>query len=200
MPATHKPLPYPTNAIEPNIDAQTMEIHHGRHYKTYVDNYNKAVAGTELEAKSVEDVLKNIGSVPADKKTPITNNGGGALNHELFWELLTPGGSKMPIGKLAAAIDSTFGGYDKFKELFTAAATTRFGSGWAWLVKDASGKLSITSLPNQDSPLMTGMTPIVGLDVWEHAYYLKYQNKRPDYIAAFYNACNWDVAERKFNG
>ena len=200
MPATHKPLPYPTNAIEPNIDAQTMEIHHGKHYKAYVDNYNKAVAGTDLEAKSVEDVIKNINSVPADKKTPITNNGGGALNHELFWELLTPGGSKTPTGKLAAAIDSTFGGYEKFKELFTAAATTRFGSGWAWLTKDSSGKLAIASLPNQDSPLMTGLTPIVGLDVWEHAYYLKYQNKRPDYIAAFYNAVNWDVAEKKFNG
>ena len=200
MPATHKPLPYPTNAIEPNIDAQTMEIHHGRHYKTYVDNYNKAVSGTDLESKSVEEVIKGIANVPADKKTPIQNNGGGALNHELFWDLLTPGGSKTPVGTLAAAIEKTFGGYDKFKELFTAAATTRFGSGWAWLVKDSSGKLSITSLPNQDSPLMTGMTPIVGLDVWEHAYYLKYQNKRPDYIAAFYNAVNWDVAERKFVG
>ena len=198
MPATHKPLPYPTNAIEPNIDAQTMEIHHGRHYKAYVDNYNKAVAGTDLEAKSVEDVIKNINSVPADKKTAIQNNGGGTLNHELFWDLLTPGGSKTPTGKLAAAIDSTFGGFDKFKEQFTAAATTRFGSGWAWLTKDASGKLAISSLPNQDSPLMTGLTPIVGLDVWEHAYYLKYQNKRPDYIAAFWNVLNWDVAEKKF--
>ena len=200
MPATHKPLPYPTNALEPHIDAQTMEIHHGRHYKAYVDNYNKAVAGTELEQKSVDEVVKNINSVPADKKGPITNNGGGALNHEFFWELLTPGGSKSPTGKLAAAIDSTFGGYEKFKEQFTAAATTRFGSGWAWLVKDSGGKLNILSLPNQDSPLMTGLTPVVGLDVWEHAYYLKYQNKRPDYITAFYNVINWDVAEKKFNG
>ncbi len=200
MPATHKPLPYPTNAIEPNIDATTMEIHHGRHYKAYADNYNKAVAGTDLEPKSVEDVLKNIGSVPADKKGPITNNGGGTVNHELFWELLTPGGSKAPVGKLAEAINTTFGGFDKFKEQFTTAATTRFGSGWAWLVKDGSGKLAIYSTPNQDSPLMEGKKPIVGLDVWEHAYYLKYQNKRPDYIAAFWNALNWDVAEKKFNG
>jgi superoxide dismutase, Fe-Mn family len=198
MSATHKPLPYPTNALEPHIDAMTMEIHHGRHYKAYVDNYNKAVAGTDLEPKSVEDVLKNIGSVPADKKTPITNNGGGAVNHELFWELLTPGGSKSPVGKLAEAINTTFGGLDKFKEQFAAAATTRFGSGWAWLVKDAGGKLSIISLPNQDSPLMTGLKPVIGLDVWEHAYYLKYQNKRPDYIAAFWNVLNWDVAEKKF--
>ena len=200
MPATHKPLPYPTNAIEPSIDAQTMEIHHGRHYKAYVDNYNKAVAGTDLESKSVEEVLKNIGSVPADKKGPITNNGGGAVNHELFWELLAPGGSKQPVGKLAAAIESTFGGLDKFKEQFATAATTRFGSGWAWLVKDAGGKLSIISTANQDSPLMTGQTPVIGLDVWEHAYYLKYQNKRPDYIAAFWNVLNWDAAEKKFNG
>lgn len=200
MPATHKPLPYPFNAVEPHIDAQTMEIHHGRHYKAYVDNYNKAVAGTDLEQKDVAEVLKNIGSVPADKKGPITNNGGGAVNHELFWELLAPGGSKQPTGKLAEAINTTFGGFDKFKEQFTAAATTRFGSGWAWLVKDSSGKLAITSTPNQDSPLMEGKTPVIGLDVWEHAYYLKYQNKRPDYIAAFWNALNWDVAEKKFNG
>lgn len=200
MPATHKPLPYAYNAVEPYVDALTMEIHHGRHYKAYVDNYNKAVAGTDLEAKSVEDVIKNINSVPADKKGPITNNGGGALNHELFWELLTPGGSKEPVGKLKAAIDSTFGSYEKFKELFTAAGTTRFGSGWAWLTKDASGKLAISSTANQDSPLMTGLTPVLGLDVWEHAYYLKYQNKRPDYIAGFYTAVNWDVAEKKFNG
>lgn len=200
MPATHKPLPYPTNALEPHIDAQTMEIHHGRHYKAYVENYNKAVAGTDLEQKDVAEVLKNIGSAPADKKTAIQNNGGGAVNHELFWELLTPGGSRNPTGKLGVAINSTFGGYDTFKEQFTAAATTRFGSGWAWLVKDAGGKLAITSTPNQDSPLMEGKTPIVGLDVWEHAYYLKYQNKRPDYIAAFWNVLNWDVAEKKFNG
>ena len=200
MPATHKPLPYAFNAIEPNIDAQTMEIHWGRHYKAYVDNYNKAVAGTDLEAKSVEEVLKHINNAPADKKTVITNNGGGAVNHELFWDLLTPGGSKEPVGKLKAAIEGTFGNYATFKEGFTTAATTRFGSGWAWLVKDEHGKLHITSTPNQDSPLMTGQTPVVGLDVWEHAYYLKYQNKRPDYIAAFYNAVNWDVAEKKFNG
>ena len=200
MPATHKPLPYPTNAIEPNIDAATMEIHHGKHYKAYVDNYNKAVAGTDLEPKPVAEVIANINAAPADKKTAIQNNGGGTLNHELFWEILTPGGSKEPVGKLKAAIDSTFGSYATFKEGFTTAATTRFGSGWAWLVKDATGQLLITSLPNQDSPLMTGLTPLVGLDVWEHAYYLKYQNKRPDYIAAFYNAINWDVAEKKFNG
>jgi superoxide dismutase, Fe-Mn family len=199
MPATHKPLPYAYNAVEPHVDAMTMEIHHGRHYKAYVDNYNKAVAGTDLEGKSVEEVLKNIGSVPADKKGPIVNNGGGAVNHELFWELLTPGGSKAPVGKLAAAINAAFGSYDAFKEKFTAAATTRFGSGWAWLVK-VGDKVEIYSMPNQDSPIMEGKTPIVGLDVWEHAYYLKYQNKRPDYVAAFYGAVNWDVAEKKFVG
>ncbi len=198
MPATHKPLAYAFTAIEPFVDATTMEIHHGRHYKAYVDNYNKAVAGTDLEAKSVADVLKAIGTVPADKKAVITNNGGGAVNHELFWEIIAPGGSKTPVGNLAAAINATFGSLDAFKEKFTAAATTRFGSGWAWLVK-AGGKLEVYSLPNQDSPLMEGKTPIIGLDVWEHAYYLKYQNKRPDYVAAFYAAINWDVAEAKFN-
>lgn len=200
MPATHKPLSYPTNALEPHIDAQTMEIHHGRHYKAYVDNYNKALEkAPQLAAKSVEEVLaNNLSAVPDEIKTAVRNNGGGVVNHELFWEILAPGGSKTPTGNLAAAINNTFGGYEKFKELFSQAAATRFGSGWAWLVK-ANGKLEIYSTPNQDSPLMDGKTPIIGLDVWEHAYYLKYQNKRPDYIAAFFNVLNWTVAEAKFN-
>lgn len=200
MPATHKPLPYAANAVEPNIDAMTMEIHHGRHYKAYVDNYNKALEkAPQLAAKSVEEVLaNNLALVPDEIKTAVRNNGGGAVNHELFWDLLSPGGAKEPVGNLASAINSTFGSYDKFKEAFTQSALTRFGSGWAWLVK-TGGKIEVYSTANQDSPLMEGKTPVVALDVWEHAYYLKYQNKRADYIAAFYNAINWNVAESKFN-
>ena len=201
MPATHKPLPYPTNALEPHIDAQTMEIHHGRHYKAYVDNFNKAMEkAPHLAEKSVEQVIaNNLAAVPDEIKMPVRNNGGGVVNHEFFWELLAPGGSKQPVGKLADAINSTFGGFDKLKEQLAQAGATRFGSGWAWLVKDSSGKLAVTSTANQDSPLMEGKTPIVGIDVWEHAYYLKYQNRRPDYIAAFWNVINWDVCEQRFN-
>lgn len=200
MPATHKPLSYAHDALEPHIDKLTMEIHHGRHYKAYVDNYNKALEkAPELAAKSVEEVIaNNLQLVPDEIKTAVRNNGGGAVNHELFWEIIAPGGPNAPTGNLAAAIQSTFGSYDTFKEKFAAAGTTRFGSGWAWLVKNA-GKLEIYSTANQDSPLMEGKTPIIGLDVWEHAYYLKYQNKRPDYIAAFFSLINWKVAEDKFN-
>ena len=199
MPITAQPLKYPSNAIEPYIDQQTMEIHHGKHYATYVANYNKALeSAPQLDGKPLQEVLaNNLAAVPEAIKTAVRNNGGGAINHEIFWDLLTPGGPKAPTGTLAEAINSTFGGFDKFKEEFTKAATTRFGSGWAWLIKDG-GKLSIISLPNQDSPFMEGKFPVLGLDVWEHAYYLKYQNRRPDYIAAFWNALNWKVAEDRF--
>ncbi|MGN6507286.1 MAG: superoxide dismutase [Tepidisphaeraceae bacterium] len=200
MALTVQPLNYPNNAIEPYIDAQTMEIHHDKHYATYVSNYNKALeSAPDLAGKPLNEVLSNnLASVPDAIKTAVRNNGGGASNHEIFWELLTPGGSKEPVGKLAEAIKSAFGDFAKFKEEFTKAATTRFGSGWAWLIKDGGGKLSIISLPNQDSPFMEGHFPVVGLDVWEHAYYLKYQNRRPEYIAAFWNVVNWDVAEKRF--
>ncbi|MBC7783648.1 MAG: superoxide dismutase [Burkholderiales bacterium] len=200
MPHQAQPLKYPSNAIEPNIDQQTMEIHHGKHYNTYVTNYNKALeSAPQLDGKPLHEVLSNnLAAVPEAIKTAVRNNGGGASNHEIFWDLLTPGGPKEPIGNLAAAIQSTFGGFDKFKEEFAKSATTRFGSGWAWLIK-ANGKIDVMSMPNQDSPYMEGKTPIVGLDVWEHAYYLKYQNRRPEYIAAFWNAINWKVAEDRFN-
>ncbi|MGN6626832.1 MAG: superoxide dismutase [Tepidisphaeraceae bacterium] len=200
MALTVQPLNYPNNAIEPYIDAQTMEIHHDKHYATYVSNYNKALeSAPDLAGKPLNEVLSNnLASVPDAIKTAVRNNGGGASNHEIFWELLTPGGSKEPVGKLAEAIKSTFGDFAKFKEEFTKAATTRFGSGWAWLIKDGGGKLSVISLPNQDSPFMEGHFPVIGLDVWEHAYYLKYQNRRPEYIAAFWNVVNWDVAEKRF--
>ena len=202
MPLEHKPLPFPSDALEPNIDKQTMEIHHGRHYKAYVDNYNKAVSEKQpdLNGKPLHEVLANNCAMVKDEiKTPVRNNGGGAHNHALFWEILNPAGKPgtQPVGKLADAIKSTFGGFDQFKEKFTAAATTRFGSGWAWLVKKGD-KLEVISTANQDSPLMDGAFPIIGLDVWEHAYYLKYQNKRPDYIAAWWNVVNWKVAEDRF--
>ncbi len=200
MPHQAQPLKYPSNAIEPYIDQQTMEIHHGRHYNTYVTNYNKALeSAPQLDGKPLEEVLaSNLAAVPDAIKTVVRNNGGGASNHEIFWDLLTPGGPKQPVGNLAKAIDSTFGSFDKFKEEFTKAATTRFGSGWAWLTK-AGGKIEVSSTANQDSPYMEGKTPVVALDVWEHAYYLKYQNKRPDYIGAFWNVINWQVAEERFN-
>ncbi|HEX8342903.1 MAG TPA: superoxide dismutase [Tepidisphaeraceae bacterium] len=201
MPRQPEALKYPSNALEPHIDAQTMEIHHGKHYATYVTNYNKAVEqAPELEGKHLHEVLENnLALVPDAIKPVVRNHGGGASNHEIFWKQLAPGGPKQPVGNLAKAIDSTFGGFDKFKEEFTKAATTRFGSGWAWLVKDASGKLSVTSTANQDSPYMENKTPVVALDVWEHAYYLKYQNKRPDYITAWWNLVNWNDAEERFN-
>ncbi|AWB43319.1 superoxide dismutase [Paenibacillus sp. CAA11] len=194
------PLPYPANALEPHIDEQTMNIHHDRHHNTYVTNLNAALeSAPELQSKSVEELISAIDSVPEGIRTAVRNNGGGHANHSLFWEIIGPNGGGAPKGNVAAAIDSELGGFDKFKEDFAKAAATRFGSGWAWLVVGKDGKLAVTSTPNQDSPLMDGQTPILGLDVWEHAYYLKYQNKRPDYIAAFWNVVNWDAVEARYN-
>ncbi len=191
-------LPYAFNALEPHIDALTMEIHHDRHHGGYVNNLNKALEGhADLQAKSLNDLLAGINDVPESIRTAVRNNGGGHANHSLFWEVLSPNGGGQPTGTLADAITSTFGSFDKFKEEFTKAASTRFGSGWAWLVVDG-GKLAITSTPNQDSPIMEGKTPILGLDVWEHAYYLKYQNKRPDYIGAFWNVVNWAEVGKRY--
>ncbi|MEW4566195.1 superoxide dismutase [Bremerella sp. JC770] len=189
-------LPYAYDALEPHIDAKTMEIHHSKHHNAYITKVNAAIEGTDLEAKSIEDLVTDINSVPENIRGAVRNNGGGHANHSLFWTIMKPGGGGTPSGDLAAAIDSELGGFDKFKEDFSNAAATRFGSGWAWLVV-SGGKLEVMSTPNQDSPLMEGKTPILGLDVWEHAYYLNYQNKRPDYIAAFFNVINWDeVASR----
>lgn len=192
------PLPYAFDALEPHIDAQTMEIHHDRHHATYVNNLNAALEGhPDLQAKSVEELISNLDAVPESIRTAVRNNGGGHANHTLFWEILSPNGGGAPSGALADAINATFGSFDNFKAEFTKAATGRFGSGWAWLVVD-NGKLAVTSTPNQDSPLMEGKTPILGLDVWEHAYYLKYQNKRPDYINAFWNIVNWDEVSKRY--
>ncbi len=192
------PLPYAFNALEPHIDAMTMEIHHDRHHGTYVTNLNNALDKyPDLQSKTIEELISGIDSLPEDIRTAVRNNGGGHYNHSMFWQQLIPGGSDGSQGALADPINATFGSYTAFKEAFAKAATTRFGSGWAWLVADKSGALSITSTPNQDNPLMEGKTPILGLDVWEHAYYLKYQNKRPAYIEAFWNVVNWnDVAQR----
>ena len=177
-------LPYAYNALEPHIDEQTMIIHHDRHHAGYVNNLNAALEGQEdLSSKSVEDLISNLNAVPENIRTAVRNNGGGHANHSLFWTVMAPNGGGAPTGELADAINSTFGSFEAFKEQFSKAAATRFGSGWAWLVVD-NGKLAVTSTPNQDSPLMDGKTPILGVDVWEHAYYLKYQNKRPDYISA----------------
>lgn len=200
MPHQVPDLPYPFDALEPHIDAQTMEIHHDRHHAGYVKKLNDALEGHDaLADKSVEDLLRNIQSVPESIRTAVRNNGGGHANHSLFWPSMSPDGGGQPQGDLASAIQSTFGSFDDFKSKFSDAAGGRFGSGWAWLVV-ADGKLEVTSTPNQDSPLMEGKTPILGLDVWEHAYYLKYQNKRPDYISAWWNVVNWPVvAERMQN-
>ena len=192
-------LPYAFDALEPHIDARTMEIHHGKHHAGYTANLNAAVAGTPLEGKSIEDILKNLDM----NNLAVRNNGGGFYNHNLFWNMMSPNGGGNPTGPVAEAINSAFGSYDAFKEQFSKAAATRFGSGWAWLcVKD--GKLEICSTPNQDNPLMPGVgcggTPILCIDVWEHAYYLNYQNRRPDYVGAFYNVINWDEVNRRFKG
>lgn len=192
-------LPYDKAALEPHIDATTMEIHHGRHHNAYVTNLNNAIAGkADLEALSIEDLCKNISSVPADIQAAVRNNGGGHFNHSLFWNIMGPNAGGAPTGELAEAINSAFGSFDAFKEAFAKAGATRFGSGWAWLVvKD--GKVAVTSTPNQDNPLMDGSgTPILGCDVWEHAYYLKYQNKRPDYITAWWNVVNWNAVADLF--
>ncbi|HSS56474.1 MAG TPA: superoxide dismutase [Solirubrobacteraceae bacterium] len=190
------PLPYDYAALEPHIDEQTMRLHHDKHHQAYVDKANGALEGTEWEGKPIEEVIANLDSLPADKKGAVRNNGGGHLNHSLFWESMSPDGGGAPSGDLASAIDDAFGSFDAFKEQFEAAGVGQFGSGWAWLVLDG-GSLKITSTPNQDSPITSGATPLVGNDVWEHAYYLKYQNKRPDYLKAWWNVVNWDkVAER----
>jgi Fe-Mn family superoxide dismutase len=190
------PLPYDYAALEPHIDEQTMRLHHDKHHQAYVDKANGALEGTEWADKPIEEVIANLDSLPADKKGPVRNNGGGHLNHALFWESMSPDGGGAPSGDLGSAIDDAFGSFDAFKEQFEAAGVGQFGSGWAWLVLDG-GSLKITSTPNQDSPVTSGATPLVGNDVWEHAYYLKYQNKRPDYLKAWWNVVNWDkVAER----
>lgn len=185
-------LAYDYNALEPHIDAKTMEIHHSKHHNGYVTKANAALEGHDFAEKPVEDVLKNIDQVPADKKQAVINNAGGHANHKLFFSILSPDGGGMPSGELADALKSTFGNFEAFKEKFADAAKGRFGSGWAWLVVDPSGKLVVTSTPNQDSPIMDGHKPILGLDVWEHAYYLNYQNRRPDYIEAFWNVVDWN--------
>ncbi|WP_153556066.1 superoxide dismutase [Roseimaritima sediminicola] len=196
-------LPYAHDALEPHIDAKTMEIHHGKHHQGYVSKVNDALAGTDLADKPVEEVIQNLSAVPADKRGAVRNNGGGHANHSLFWTVLGPGKGGKPSGALAEAIDSAFGSFEAFQEKFAAAAATRFGSGWAWLVVDG-GKLAVGSTANQDNPLMgkdvAGMsgTPILGLDVWEHAYYLNYQNRRPDYIAAFWNVVDWDAVAKRY--
>ena len=189
-------LPYAYDALEPHIDEQTMRLHHDKHHQAYVDKANGALEGTEWADSDVEDVLRNLSSLPGDKQAAVRNNAGGHYNHTLFWQMMGPDGGGEPRGELGDAIGSTFGSFDSFKEEFKNAGIARFGSGWAWLVKDSSG-LAVVSTPNQDSPISDGTTPLLGVDVWEHAYYLKYQNKRPEYLDAFWNVVNWDyVAER----
>jgi superoxide dismutase, Fe-Mn family len=191
-------LPYAEDALEPHIDKATMNIHHTKHHNTYVTNLNNALEGnTELLAKSVEEVVSNLDAVPEAVRTAVRNNGGGHANHSLFWSILSPNGGGEPTGELADAISSKFGSLASLKEEFAKAATTRFGSGWAWLVVN-NGELEVTSTPNQDSPLMEGKTPVLGLDVWEHAYYLNYQNRRPDYINAFWNVVNWEEVSKRY--
>lgn len=190
--ATVPPLPYPFDALEPFIDAETMEIHHDRHHKAYVDKLNAAIAGNaELQAKPISKLVAELDQVPENIRTAVRNHGGGHLNHTLFWQMMAPGGGKKDKGAVGKEIDATFGSFDKFAAEFAAAAAGQFGSGWAWLVID-DGKLAVTSTPNQDNPVTMGKVPLLGIDVWEHAYYLKYQNKRPDYVTAWWNVVNWD--------
>jgi Fe-Mn family superoxide dismutase len=184
-------LPYPYTALEPNVDARTMEIHHTKHHQAYINNVNAALEGSELANKPIEYVLANLDKLPADKKQAVINNGGGHANHSLFWTVMSPDGGGTPDGDLGKAIDSAFGSFEDFKTKFADAAAKRFGSGWAWLIVDTDKSLKVVSTANQDSPLMNGQTPLLGLDVWEHAYYLNYQNRRPDYVAAFWNVVNW---------
>ena len=191
-------LPYAEDALVPHIDKETMNIHHSKHHNAYVTNLNIALEGNEeLLNKSIEDLIANLDAVPEDKRTAVRNNGGGHANHSLFWERLSPNGGGNPSGALAEAIDNKFGSFDAFKEQFAKAGATRFGSGWAWLVLN-NGELEVMSTANQDSPIMEGKTPLLGLDVWEHAYYLNYQNRRPDYISAFWNVVNWDEVAKRF--
>jgi Fe-Mn family superoxide dismutase len=196
MPYSVPDLPYAYDALEPHIDEQTMRLHHDKHHQAYVDKVNGALEGTEWDGKPIEEVIKSLSSLPADKQGVVRNNGGGHLNHTLFWESMAPNAGGAPTGELAAAIDEAFGSFDAFKEQFEAAGVGRFGSGWAWLVLDG-GKLAVTSTPNQDNPISDGQVPLLGNDVWEHAYYLKYQNRRPEYLKAWWNVVNWKaVAER----
>jgi Fe-Mn family superoxide dismutase len=200
MPFSLPPLPYATDALEPHIDKMTMEIHHGKHHNAYVTNLNKALeSAPNLAGKTVEELLaNNCAIVPDNIKTAVRNNGGGHINHSMFWTIMGPKGGGQPSGALADAIKSAFGGFDQFKEKLNNAGVTRFGSGWAWLIKDGSGKLDIISTANQDSPIMEGKFPVMGVDVWEHAYYLKYQNRRPDYLGAWWNVVNWAEVEKRF--
>ena len=192
-------LGYAYDALEPHIDARTMEIHHSKHHAAYTNNLNTALEKhPDLHNKSAEDLIRNLNAVPEEIRTAVRNNGGGFINHNLFWEIMKPGGSNQPAGSLAKEIDSAFKSFDGLKEAVAKAATTRFGSGWGWLVRDGSGKLAVTSTANQDNPITDGQTPILGIDVWEHAYYLNYQNRRPDYITAWWNVVNWDVVAQKF--
>ncbi len=190
-------LPYDYAALEPHIDEQTMRLHHDKHHGTYVTNLNKALEGTEWADKPIEEILANLDAIPEDRRTAVRNNGGGHANHTMFWEIMGPGGGGEPSGALADAIASAFGSLDGLKEKVNAAGVARFGSGWAWVVKDG-GSLTVTSTPNQDTPLMDGASPILGVDVWEHAYYLKYQNRRPEYLAAWWNVVNWDAVAKRF--
>ena len=192
-------LPYAFDALEPHIDAKTMEIHHDKHHAGYVSKLNAALEGhDDLASHSVEDLMRNLSSVPEEKRTAVRNNGGGHANHSLFWTIMSPSGGGEPTGELADKINAKFGSYDAFKEQFANAAATRFGSGWAWLTVDSSGELNVESTPNQDTPLSEGRTPILGLDVWEHAYYLNYQNKRPDYISAFWHVVDWNAVGERY--
>ena len=193
------PLSYDYNALEPHIDEQTMHLHHDKHHQTYVTNLNAAIEKhPDLGKHSAEDLLRNLNSVPEDVRTAVRNNGGGHFNHSMFWVIMGPGKGGAPVGNLATAIDSTFGSFDTFKEKVNAAGASRFGSGWAWLLKSGGG-LEISSTANQDSPVMEGKYPVIGVDVWEHAYYLKYQNRRPEYLGAWWNVVNWEEAEKRFN-
>ncbi len=198
MPYELPPLPYDYDALAPTIDEQTMRIHHDKHHQAYVDNLNKAVEGTDLDGLPIEELVQQLGRLPEDRRTAARNNGGGHVNHSLFWQIMTPGGGGDPSGALAAAIESAFGGADALRTQLNDAGVKRFGSGWAWLVVNG-GSLEVTSTPNQDSPLMDGSTPILGIDVWEHAYYLNYQNRRPDYLAAWWSVVNWDEVARRFD-
>ena len=194
------PLPYPFNALEPHIDAKTMEIHHDKHHQAYITNANNALKDhPDLAAKPVDELIANLSQVPESIRTVVRNNAGGHSNHSFFWQIMAPNAGGAPKGKLAEAITATFGSVDAFKEKLQAAGASRFGSGWAWLVVNKEGKLEITSTPNQDSPIMEGLKPVIGVDVWEHSYYLLYQNRRPDYLKAWWNVVNWDEAEKNFS-
>jgi Fe-Mn family superoxide dismutase len=192
------PLPYDYNALEPHIDEQTMRLHHDKHHQAYVDNLNAALDGTDWADKPVEDVLQNLDSLPEDKRMPVRNNGGGHWNHTFFWQLMSPDGGGEPDGALKDAIDQAFGDVDTMKQQVNEAGVKRFGSGWTWVVRGGDGSLSVESTPNQDTPLMEGKTAVLGIDVWEHAYYLKYNNRRPDYLAAWWSVVNWDTVQERY--